>query len=179
MANLVSEPESYPWSSYREYLGRRIKPHWLYCQTTLSYFGKRKARYQYKIFINEGNDEEIITFFQKLRMLPVLGSEAFTKTMTEQYLSDRPLSEEVAEHKLLLNQQLLEIQSIIEHVKLYYHITSEYLMLGNNKKGGGRVRDVAIYYCVKLTSKSHYQISDVFKNISCSGISKAINRIKN
>jgi len=54
-ADLVNDPEKYPWSSHRAYLGREFLP-WLTSDWLLSQFGKslKQARSRYKSFVLDG-----------------------------------------------------------------------------------------------------------------------------
>lgn len=68
------------------------KPPWLHTDEILSRFGPDKKVQKYCKFITEGIDAEIDSFFKKLTLLPILGCEAFTKTISEKYLKNETIS---------------------------------------------------------------------------------------
>jgi len=96
-AKMVEAPEQYPWSSYSNYLQPVSAPDWLRTDATLSRFGDTNQIEKYRMFVGEGVDEETESFFKKLRRLPILGTEAFVKTITEKYLSDGEISKEIVD----------------------------------------------------------------------------------
>lgn len=53
-AGLVDEPEEWPWSSARAYLGLDTAPEWLITQEMLAMFGRLNSARQYRDFLNDG-----------------------------------------------------------------------------------------------------------------------------
>jgi putative transposase len=92
-AGISRSPESYPWSSFREYLGKRKPPAWLETQIVLSFFGKDPeiSRRDYMAYV--------IAPLPKPRPGPlpeengsisgVLGSPAFLTKIKESFLSGK------------------------------------------------------------------------------------------
>jgi len=80
-AGLVSLPESYPWSSYREYLGLRKAPDWLRIEFLLSSFGEmpEQARSRYAEFVGTSTLQTVDDPFINMRCSFILGSDNFVE----------------------------------------------------------------------------------------------------
>ena len=80
-ARLVGEPEEYPWSSHRAYLGQEVVP-WLTTDWVLGRFGKRRdvTRRRYVAFMKAGLDEGHRAEFHQGGSDPrLLGDKRFTE----------------------------------------------------------------------------------------------------
>jgi len=80
-AGLVREPEAYPWSGHRAYLGEEVVP-WLTTDWVLGRFGKRRdvARRGYVAFMKAGVEEGHRGEFHRGATDPrLLGDERFTE----------------------------------------------------------------------------------------------------
>jgi putative transposase len=85
-ANLVKHPRNYNWSSYTFYSTSAAVPDWFYTKEVLSCFGTTQQKNKYALFVLEKTDIELETFYCKVRLLPILGSDPFYKQMVEKYL---------------------------------------------------------------------------------------------
>jgi len=58
-ARMVHSAIEWPWSSYRETVGQKVKPNWLNSDWLLAGFGRRKSRAidAYKQFVREGKGQ--------------------------------------------------------------------------------------------------------------------------
>lgn len=173
-AGLVKHPNKYRWSSYRFYSNDIISPDWFYTKETLAYFGAKQQKNKYSLFVMEKTDHELENFYRKVRLLPILGSDAFRKQISEKYLEKLVQSKEISGHKNVCTQPSLS--QICNIVADYYHIPTEKLYKVDRIKGN-KPRAVAIYLATELSGKKLKIIADFFQNISHASISQIICRI--
>mgnify|MGYP000267549453 CR=1 FL=1 len=78
MVNSVIE---WPWSSYRETIGQKVKPNWLNSDWLLVEFGQKKSKAieAYKLFVSEGKGQP--SPWEKLKNQVFLGDEKFVASM--------------------------------------------------------------------------------------------------
>lgn len=175
-ANLVTKAEKFRWSSYQAYLSG-ITPYWLNINYTLSYFGNHSQKKEYKAFIEEGVDNEIDQFFRKLKNIPILGTDAFTKTVTEIHLQEQHKINDIPEHKLLIADGTIDIESIMRCVAGFYHITMQDINQVK-KRSGNQPRTIAMYLAHIIGQYSFPEISLYLSNITSSGVSRACRRLR-
>jgi putative transposase len=173
-AKLVQHPAKYPWSSYKFY-SRNIKfPNWLHKNEILSRFGTKQQKSKYRLFVMEGRDNELEIFYHKLKLLPVLGTDAFRKQINEIYLKENSYLREMPEYKRI--PPCPTIIQICTRVANYYNVPIETLYIVDRKKGN-QPRTIAIYLAAELSGNKFTAIANFFKHISNSGISQIIRRI--
>jgi len=172
---LINRAEKYPWSSCADYLNCRKRHQWLQTNSILGKFGNKLQKQKYRIFLEE-NDKELDTFFNKMQRIPILGTEAFIKTITEKYLSNKTLLSELPEQRLLYKKQLPTIEKIISKVAQYYQIDIAHLKESIRGKFN-QPRSVAIYLACMLTNQNLQTIADVFGDITYSNVSRIVKNI--
>ncbi len=174
--NLVNRAEDYQWSSCAAYLGEVESPEWLQKNHVLSRFGNKLQQQKYKLFLQETEDRELMTFFSKLKRLPVLGSEAFTKTISEKYLHEKTLSPEVPEQNLLYKKKLPKLDEVMAVVAEYYQI--DLVELTISKRGQINLpRSVAIYLACQITGQNLQIIARAFNNVNYSCVSRTVRKV--
>lgn len=173
-SRLTKHPAEYPWSSYRFYSGDVVPPAWLHTKETLACFGAKQNKNQYALFIMGKTDRELETFYRKIKLLPILGSDAFRKQIDTMYLKNQNVSREISGYKDVCPRPSLE--QICATVANYYHISAESLHLVNRILGN-LPRSIAIYLAAELSGKKFEIIADFFKSISGDGISQIIRRV--
>lgn len=173
-AKMVCNAEEYKWSSCRAYLNKKIKPYWLSTEETLSKFGCDWQTRKYREFLFEGVDEELDSFFKKLRLLPILGSEAFTKNISDIYLQDNKLSPEIAQQKNLVKRYTID--QIMQVAADYYKVELDQLRQVK-RKAGNKARQMAIYLSCQLSGDKYFMIAEKFTNITVAGVAKVQQRI--
>jgi putative transposase len=171
-AKLAKHPFEYRWSSYRFYSKCITKPDWLFTNETLSRFDTKQQKNKYSLFVMGKTDHEIENFYQKTKLFPILGTDAFYKQISEKYLEKQP--KKITIHANIYKQP--ELSQICDAVANYYHISVETLHLIDRVQGN-QPRAVAIFLAAELSGKKFHAIADFFKNISPLGISKVIYRI--
>jgi len=175
-AKLVKKSEEFRWSSYQAFLSG-TSPYWLNTGYTLSFFGNYAQRKKYKAFIEEGVDTEINRFYKNLKNLPILGTDAFTKTVTEVYLQERHKINDIPEHKRLFTRKLINIDNIIRCVAEFYRIDRLNVQVVK-RKNGNSPRAIAMYLSHTIGQHSFSQISPYFSNITSAGVSIACQRLR-
>lgn len=173
-ANIITHAEDYLWSSYRAYLNDEFKPDWLLTDEILNKFGPNKKTHKYRIFIAEGIDNEINVFYKKLKLMPILGCEAFTKTISEKYLKNKKISPEISQQKYL--KPIFSFEQIKQVVARHYKIDEINLKIVK-RKASNKPRQIAIYLACKLSGQKYKIIADEFTNITAAGIAKTFQRI--
>lgn len=175
VAGIVNKAEQYKWSSYKDYLSTRERPYWLVTTDTLAYFGERYQKKKYKLFVEEGIDKELDDYFKKLRRLPILGSEAFSKTVTEKYLKEAHKIKEIPEHKRCL--YIPSMDEISQAVCHYYNV-NETAIKTTNRLEGNLPRSVAIFLSYTIGQQKLQSIADNYQNLTDAGVSKICQRIR-
>jgi hypothetical protein len=174
-ANIVKHPAKYRWSSYKFYSKNIPAPDWLYINETLSRFGSTQQKNKYSLFIMEKTDQEVENFYRKAVLLPILGSDAFRKKISETYFQEKVLFQQIPDHKKALPApKLLQICKIVAS---YYKLPLD-TFYRVDRLHGNQGRTIAIYLATEMSGKKFKIIADFFKNISATGISQVVARTK-
>lgn len=172
-AAIVRKPEAYSWSSYRYYLNENNMPDWLTTKETLSRFDKRS---DYDAFIREGIDSDIDKFYEGPALSPILGSEGFTKKITETYLNHEP-NHEIHQHKDILKKQLPSIDDVFNKVCAHYDVSlKEAKSRIHQQKNTARA--VAVILSSEKAQASFGEIATYLGNVSYPAVAKIIARIR-
>jgi len=174
-AGLVTKPHQFQWSSYPFYINPKNKPAWLYCGETLNRFSKHLRRKQYQLFVNEGIDKELDSFYQKIQRIPILGSEAFSSTITKKYLINRPVDIEINELRHAVKAQLPTIELIFQMTADFYQMPLENLKSSQAYKKN-IPRSMGIYLAIHCAQASLIEVASFFGNVSYFAIAKAYAR---
>ncbi|OGD09664.1 MAG: hypothetical protein A2Y86_08565 [Candidatus Aminicenantes bacterium RBG_13_62_12] len=152
-AKIVSVPEHFPWSSYREYMDTTLKldTTWLKKDLVLGHFGRNpmEARIRYVEYVNEAVGRDIANPFSKTDAGFILGSEDFIARIKTNHLQDKPENREIPAIRGLRDKPTLEnIQCAAAHV-----------YAGDAKFA----RNVAIYLCCKNTDYCLGEIAKFYR----------------
>jgi putative transposase len=173
-SGLVKHPEKYLWSSYQFYKNNVTSPDWLFTQEILARFGAEKQKNKYSLFVMEKLDHELENFYNKIKLLPILGTEVFCKQISQIYLEATLPDKNIPDSNNIRTKPQLEKICMI--VTNYYGVSVEVLH-EIKPKCGNKPRAIAIYLIAELSGKKFKDIAVFFKNISCTGISQIIWRI--
>jgi len=168
-AKMVTKAQDYYWSSYPCYIGEVKPPEWLFCSEILARFDEPRHE-QYRLFVEEGIDEQTASFYDKKRIAPIFGTKEYCKTLSEKYLKNRLLDVEVPQHKLLNRQFQPSLTMIMQAVAGYYNVSVNDLK-SPGQRYGNSARAMAIYLTATLTSLSLEEIAKAYTHISYSGVS--------
>ena len=154
-AKIASNPEHYPWSSYKYYLKSQIKEKWLFRYEIFSRFENINPIKGYKQFVMEGLNKE-----ENLKT-----SKDYPYAF-DQLLNQAPTHCEPA----------LTVETIINCVAKYFNIMPTEIKKKNSRTVTNIPRKIAIYLSYKLTSKSFKNIALSFSNLSEKAAAKTYER---
>ena len=162
-ARLVSELESYNWSSYKYYVTSKLKPPaWLYQADIYSQLGvKSRWREKYRAFVEMGVDEEIKQYYGKGNVMPYLGNEGFREWAYSQRITD---DEAVSSESSVSFRP--SIEAIVKRVTKAFKVTPDSILRA--KRGGENnvPRWVAMYLCQEV---GDYRLVNIAK---CFGLKR-------
>ncbi len=134
----VRYPASYPWSSYRAYIGADKPEHWLHTEAILEKVGKRNVRHRYRRFVEEDKDDVISMFYTKGRLSPILGDEDFR----------RRIDSLATENERVSNQTVTPMESVVQAVATAFDVETNGVVEGKRGRGKENIpRQAAIYLC--------------------------------
>lgn len=81
LLGLCQKPSDYSLSSYAAYCRVTATPNWLYCQNILKRFSTGHIVNEYMSYVESGVDREILKFYQRKHLAPVLGPATFCEQM--------------------------------------------------------------------------------------------------
>ena len=169
-ANLVEALEEYRWSSYCAYIGESTAPGWLYQSEVYGQLANAPDKAEaYRLFMkNKEISKELLEFYSKQRLVPVLGDEVFINKLQ---LSD--LAEETPRQDRV--NQRPSITKILTEVADAFDVSVNALLA--LKKGRGlqnTPRKVAMYVAQKYGDYRLKEIAEVFGLAHYGGVSSAI-----
>lgn len=173
-ANIVERPGDYPWSSHGAYTLKSGKWAWLYKDFILSMLTRKPALYEeeYKRFMHESEDDEIIGMLKKKKSPAFLGGPKFVEWVKKTFYSEKQDCSIPESHFLAP-----EISRIKQIVSEYYEIDPAKLI--NTRRGvSNEPRDVAIFLTRKLRRDTLPAIGDAFGMSGYSSVSSAIERVR-
>ncbi|UCD56412.1 MAG: transposase [Candidatus Hydrogenedentota bacterium] len=171
-AGMVSRPEEYPWSSYREYIGKGTRRGWLTCDWVLEQFSKdpARARHGYKEFVEDaagGSDNP----FASLKAGLVLGSERFFEEIKRKLSVKKDSDVPQTRHFV----DAISCDAVIRFVAACHGVEErEITGVGG---WGSRARRICLYLLREFTDMSNAEIAARFQ-VSPSAVRKACTRLK-
>jgi len=88
-ARIVKKAENYPWSSYAAYIGKAPAPQWLMQTETMAMIGQRNRQQRYQAFVEAGIDSDTAGFYNKKKLAPIFGREAFINRQMKKVARDK------------------------------------------------------------------------------------------
>lgn len=162
-AGMVNDPEEYPWSSHRAYLGKEFLP-WLTTDWMLGQFGKSvaKARAGYRAFVLDGLGEEYRPEFHGGREdSRLLGDDSFVDKCLAS-LGDTPLR--------------LTTQEIVDKVCHAYNIDEATLKLQSQQRVASEARAVISWLARELGCATLSEVGKLV-NRDVGSISSSVRRL--
>ncbi|MCF6257689.1 MAG: transposase [Gammaproteobacteria bacterium] len=167
--------ELYQWSSYPAYINQAKASSWLYREKTYEMLGNKQKYVGYKAFVEQGTDEETLSFYNKGNMTSVIGDKIFKEALATQ------------KNKLKVNVELAQILSerpgiddIVEAVAKVHKVKTSTIKV---RKAGRQTtnlpRKIAIYLCQQYGDISLNVIAKAFGLNHVGSVSPAIRDIKN
>ena len=133
-AGIVKEPEDYPWSGHRAYLGREVIP-WLTTDWVLSQFSKRvgSARRAYERFIRDGKKGGYRKEYR-------LGSGTDSRILGDDEFIDRVLEKEEKRTRRRVN-----LDRILREVCKTFSLGEKELLISGRGRRVSRARGMAAW----------------------------------
>jgi REP element-mobilizing transposase RayT len=159
-AGIVSNPEDYPWSSYRSYIGEGNVTEWLKREFILGYFGKRTAdaMKKYRKFVEDLLGEEYESPLKNTFGTAILGTAGFIETITATHLSTKEVERDVpALRQFASNPSLEEIRTAVNTQ-----------IVGDEKLA----RQAGMYLCHRYSGEKLRTIGELY-NVRESAITEA------
>jgi REP-associated tyrosine transposase len=147
---MVTRPEEYRWSSYKNYIGQSAAPTWLKLETILAYFGKKtkEAMKKYRSFVEDLLGEEYDSPFKNTFGAAVLGTAEFREMVTSEHLAAKEIDRAVPGIRQFKTSP--EPEEIVKAVGA---------VMGGNQK---LARQVGMYLCHKYSGKKLRDIGNLF-----------------
>jgi len=149
-AGMVTRPEEYRWSSYRNYIGLSSAPTWLKLEAILDYFGRKtkEATKKYRSFVEDLLGKEYDNPFRNTFGAAVLGTAEFREMVTTNHLSGKEVDRAVPGIRQFKTSP--EPEEIVNAVAA---------VMGEKEK---MARQVGMYLCHKYSGKKLREIGDLF-----------------
>jgi hypothetical protein len=162
-AGMTKRPEEYPWSSYRDYIGKRIAPGWLKTGFVLGYFGNMSsaAGGKYQKFVEDLLNKQYESPLNSAVAATMLGCSEFIQEITDRYLSDKQMDRDLPALRTLSKRPPLD--AIVQTVK---SIVGDQARLAEK---------VSIYLCHKYSGAKLKEIGERF-GIGQSSVTQASRR---
>lgn len=172
-ARMVSSPEKYPWSSYREHIGYNYTG-LVDINDTLAYFSEdiKTAMIEYKMFVESGIKDDNKPF-KDIKAGLVLGRENFIEKIKE-ILRVRGANGESPGLKQFLKD--IPIEEVVKTVADYYLMPPINLRRRSRKYTKGR--KIAIYISRIATNMRNSEIGKYF-GIGPQGVANILSEIEN
>ena len=165
-AGIVTKPEQYQWSSYRNYIGQSKTPDWQKTDFIFAFFGKtsrEELEVKYQKFIEDILGIEYVSPLEATIASTILGSEEFVREVSKNHMGGRSAERDVPAVKLLISSPSLD--EIVRTVKME---------LGEN---GDLTRKLSIFFCQKYSGAKLKKIGEYF-GISDAAVSQTKRRLE-
>lgn len=174
-ARIVKELSSYPWSSYRHYIGASEPPAWLETAWLLDLFESRgkDAKSAYKQFVESVDAHSLKNPDTDIKGGFILGSENFELWIKKTFLSG--MSDEREIPQLMKLKPAVSADRILEKVCAEYGCSREDLQAKGRKRNVPR--DVSIYFTRNMTKLSSKEIGEIYGGVSGAAITMASKKI--
>ena len=165
---LVDELATYPWSSYPAYLNKTPSPLWLNREFSYQLLGKKNRYQAYRSFVEQGVDEEILAFYGKGNLKPVLGSDAFIESVLGELDINRPRFNG-------LQDRLPAIATIVTAVAQQMEVEEKSIYISARGRGSAnRARWMALFLSREVGKYPLNDICQAFGMTHISGVAQAV-----
>ena len=165
---LVAELVTYPWSSYPAYLNKSPAPLWLNREFSYQLLGKKNRYQAYQRFVEQGVDEEILAFYGKGNLKPVLGSDEFIENVLSEIELNRPYFNE-------LQDRLPAISTIVTAVAQQMKVEEKSIYASaRGRRSANPPRWMALFLSREVGKHSLNDICQAFGMTHISGVAQVI-----
>ncbi len=141
---MVTKPEDHPWSSYKDYIGGRLKPAWLCTDTVLAHFGGGK---NYCQFVEHILGMEYESPLKNVIASTLLGSDPFIQEIIAMHLDGKQVERDVPGIRELSKTRKIEM--IIENVRGIFGDAGLEQKVGiylAHRRSGARLKELGEYF---------------------------------
>ncbi len=155
-AHLCENPYEYPWSSLQYYMNEKCLIPWLKTDTILGHFSKPNQFTFYKEFINQGIDSEISAFYDKKKLLSILGTKEFINSKLITIKNKTPYKPDINR-----TIPILDTRIVLNVVKNYFKI-EENTLIDKTPGKENIFKMTAIYLLSQLGQLNNTKIASYF-----------------
>ena len=169
---LVKSLEEYPWSSFPAYLNLAKVPDWLNRDSVYGELGSRAKYSAYRSYVEQGNDKEMIRFYQLKNTPSVLGDKSF-----KEYAQGKAQSLDIEIDKKGLKYPV-ELMESIAAVASSYNVRVKDVFVAKRGKGVKNMpRWIAMKLCQEVGGAKLTEIARLFNVGHYSTVSQTIARL--
>jgi REP element-mobilizing transposase RayT len=163
-AKVAKEPHQYPWSSYRDFIGKRQTSELINTKFILSVFDKERNRAQrlYRRFVEEATDKEANNLRENIRSGFILGDSKFLGWVRDKFVKDKTDKEIPQLRQLRRRITIEQIEALVKK-----QVDDERLC-----------RKVGIYLSRKYTGKKLSEIGRYYGELTEAGVSRVYSRLE-
>ncbi len=171
-AGMVKSPQEFPWSSYKDFIGRRDSL--VYTSEVLNMFSRNKVKAikLYRQFVEDVKEGADINPFTEMKAGTILGDDAFVEEVLSSF-EERSISKEIPAYRQLLANP--EPDGIIEIVAEYFGVDIDSII---KRTRNSLPRKIAVYLAYKYSDCTLRQLGDIFGGISYAACGKMKERIE-
>lgn len=175
-AGLVEEPEDYPWSSMKYYVGLATPPPWLDVDYILSRFGRRKkeAMRGFKRFVMQGLDKG--NPLDSAYAGSILGEKQFIDETKKKCLEGSLLDSNILHSRKLMTR--VNLDDVKKAVEVIQASEGKIQFPGKTKRGNIGPK-MFVYLARRYTDSSLRDIGNILGAISSSAVQKCKARFEN
>ena len=176
-AYIVDLPEKYKWSSFKYYLEPNGAPEWLKNEEILQYFNGSIS--SYREFVYEGIKKDVKLEPQRWKQAYFYGSKNFIKKSIEKFeRRTKEINKERKREKDFLDKNI-NSTDVVYSVLKYFNITKIEYIWGKRDNQSTRVKTLLSYLLRKYTKLGIFEIRELIRYKTISGVTKSIRRVEN
>jgi hypothetical protein len=157
----VKNPADYPWSSYQYYIKKTRPLSWLTTKDILASMGKRNQQWQYREFVESGDEDNNSEFAEQNSQSVILGTNEFADQISN---SQSDFNKSI---------ELPTLEKILKHASMCLNSSkSDITKYHRGKTNHSKM--LAIHACRKLGKTRLTDIARLFSFRSHGGISKTV-----
>ncbi len=171
VAEIVSDPASYRWSSFPAYIGEETPPDWLSMEATLNMTGHGASRSEYRSFVEMGLDQETATFYGKTKPGSILGGDDFRRRVSTTIRRDPEIPESRR------SNAAVSIDTVVEVTAEALGADRDRMLRGGRGRNSRNLpRETAIYLSRRLAGRPLREIATFFGLGHYGSVSSIVNR---
>lgn len=173
---LVSQLADYRWSSYPAYVNKTKSPVWLQRERTYQMLGQKRKYQGYQNYVAQGVDDDILRFYNKGNIIPVLGDLSFREMARQEteetdlnklraVLQDRPTSSAIiarVEKIFGINAESITKKAKGPHIP---NPARAFAMYVSQEYGNMSLKDIKLVFGLGHTGSASFSINKIRQEI--------------